>query len=170
MEAHLIEDNIVGSAYERLIDYAMRTSDAFLLAFIDRGGKLTSKQAEIRCQLASYRVKTRHNLMWPGITYGLVEGGIIAEESFVDIYRTSEELLPFLYEVGGLFNWVRPYPEDLCFFRKGACWLSNTAHERVAEILCQTEEDTMLLPSIGMQYRRTPNCDPTMYIEEYTLD
>lgn len=170
MEMHFIEENPMGDVYKNLVDYAMRTSDAFMLVYRANGrGELTDKQKEIRPCLAPYRLKTRHNLMWPGIIYRGFEGCIFDENSYIDIYRTSDELLPLLYEPGGLFNWSRDYPDDLCFFRKGECWLTTTGHEKIGYIACQTKEDETILSLIGVRHKIT-NCTPELFFEEYKLD
>lgn len=53
------------------------------------------------------------------------------------IYYVSfvEDTIGFFMVSQGLFQWKYPeLPEDLCFYRKGKCFLRTVAHENICEI------------------------------------
>jgi|GEM_PF-5412653 len=59
-----------------------------------------------------------------------------------------------------LFAWQLPfYPEDLCLFSKGKCWLETIAHEKLGYIYDDSEETKEFLRSIGVEFDEYPPVD-----------
>lgn len=176
METHILTGEIKGDTYRKFIQYLVETSDTFMLVFLDpplpKGskGKINyyEETAKTRKLLAPYLIKSRKNTVWPGTVQG--DGDIsLTRDDYIDIYRASLDLLPFLFKPDDIHNWVPPYPQDLCFFRKGYCWMDNTVHERMTSIHCQTEEDARLLDRLGVRHDVYKNWPTELFYENYTL-
>lgn len=195
------------TVYEKLIDYALSKSDAFMLVnarredycdvrnlkfILDERGKFENEiqyqiylksfekfKAEIliRAQifeesskpflqkLQSYLVKVRHKPEeWPSTKCGDRSDKINFD---INLYKVCREVRAYLLEPEGLYHWIYPYfPEDLCFFKDGYCWLSTSAHERNASIYTNNKDDLQDLENLGLKFKYKEQ-EIKMFYEEY---
>lgn len=103
-------------------------------------------------KLKPYLVKVRHKPEeWPSTKCGDSSDKINFD---INVYKVCSEVRPYLLEPGGLFHWISPYyPEDLCFFNDGYCWLSTSAHERNAEIYTNNKDNLQVLKDLGLKFK-----------------
>lgn len=137
-----------GKIYEKLIEYAMQTTDAFMFVCCNyyNSKQYAQKAAKMRKQLAPLSIKRRHNPKWPGT--------IINSDKYnynICFYHSHSMAVPVLKEPGHSFGWIYPdFPEDLAFFRKGSCWMTTVAHEEMLWFTNETKEDVEFLKSLGL--------------------
>ena len=56
-----------------------------------------------------------------------------------------------------LYNWMYPnLPEDLCFYKKGKCFLKSVAHEKLCWIYAEEEDEKRALKKIGLKFIELP--------------
>ncbi|MCO1604737.1 hypothetical protein [Desulfosporosinus nitroreducens] len=194
------------TVYEKLIDYALSKSDAFMLVLrrqfdcdINDFEFILLKQEEfenqmqyqkylksceksqkemlIRAQiykerkkpfllkLQPYLIKVRHKPEeWPSTMCGDRSNKINFD---INLYKVCREVRAHLLEPEGLFHWIYPYfPEDLCFFNDGYCWLSTSAHEGDAEIYTNNKDDVQVLKDLGLKFKYKDK-EIKMFYEEY---
>jgi hypothetical protein len=101
-------------------------------------------------EINPFLVKSRcYPTIWPGVAT------VFDENTSVDIniYKICEEVKPYLYKAGGLFNWVYPYfPDDLSFFKNGYCWFYTVSHENYANIYVNNQQDIKNLLKLGIEF------------------
>ena len=185
------------NVYNKLIEYALAKSDAFMLITIrylshwenefksaeSINPEFKEKLWQIKKQcmldqkifaektepflkkLHPYRLKQRHTpVEWPS-THCLGKSGNVDYD--ISVFQACKAIQPYLLEPGGLFQWKYPhFPEDLCFFYGGYCWLSTSAHERSAEIYVSTQEEVEEIKQLGLDLRCIEE-DFTLFYEEY---
>lgn len=140
--------------YAKLIEYAIETCDVFM--FVTRN---YNKDNEYMIKMDSflhaskpYIKKIRHNgdvfTEWPP-TKSLdnrIDRNII-------FLRCDFNLKGMLLEPERLYSWQYPYyPEDLCFFRKGHCWLTSCAHEEFSFVITEDKSEYNYLESLGIKW------------------
>lgn len=194
------------TVYERLIDYALAKSDAFMLVTSRHYSDLKDFEFTINKQddfenemqyqdylnsfenfkkkifldaqifeestkpflqkLQPYLVKERHKPEeWPSTKCGENNSDKIHFD--INVYKVCKQVRRYLLEPKGLFHWIHPYfPEDLCFFKDGFCWISTSAHERKAEIYTKEEDDTKVLKNLGLKFKSEKK-ETRMFHEEY---
>lgn len=132
-----IYEDIGGEDYKRLIDYLFKRSDAFMLVYFryTRNESIKALTKKIKTALAPFRIKIRHNPVWPTT--------ISSDKHYHDIivYRSAPETRQYLDLVDHIFGWEYYNPIDLCFFKDGYCMFSVTAHEEFATIYFKDDED-----------------------------
>lgn len=134
--------------YEKLIDYALQTTDAFMFVCCNyyNGQKYSKKAAAMRKQLAPLSIKRRNDPKWPG-----TEIYSTKYKYLICFYHSDPNAAEVLKEPGRSFGWVYPeFPEDLAFFRNGKCWMTTVAHEEMLWFTGETQEDIAFLESIGL--------------------
>ncbi|MCB8818852.1 hypothetical protein [Desulfosporosinus shakirovi] len=197
-------------AYEKLIDYALGKSDAFMLvtarqesyadlknfkySFLGREefenemhyqrylkscekiqeemlgrAQIFEKSTKPYLEkLQPYLIKVRNKPEeWPSTMCG-----DDSKEIHVDIntYKVCREVRSYLLEPAGLFHWLRPFfPEDLCFFKDGYCWLSSSAHESFAEIYIDNEDEVESLKTLGLKFKCEKK-EIQMFYEDYSRE
>lgn len=202
-----ILDEPRATVYEKLIDYALSKSDAFMLVsaryednFDVKNFRYTLAEREkfeseieyqeylesfekFKAQLLSsaqiyedsakpflqklqpFLIKVRHKPEeWPSTKCGDNSGKINFD---INLYKVCREVRAHLLEPEGLFHWQYPYfPEDLCFFKDGYCWLSTSAHERDASIYTNNKDDVQELENMGLKFKYKEQ-EINMFYEEY---
>jgi len=75
----------------------------------------------------------------------------------IKVIELKEELLGPLKAIGGLYDWKYPnFPEDLCFFSKGKCFLKSVAHEKYCFIYTEDKLEKKILKKIGLKFIELP--------------
>jgi hypothetical protein len=127
--------DVRGTAYERLIDYAMERSDTFMLGVhewvTENRGIHTDTEilfAELLQQLKPFLVSTHAYEEIRGIHPIAYTQGTFYRYKCMPM---TGELLK--QAVSSLFSWIHPkLPEDLCFQNAdGEDWIINIAHKRI---------------------------------------
>jgi len=73
------------------------------------------------------------------------------------VIKLTPFVLGMLCCASGLFAWKMPfYPEDLCLFKNGKCWLETIAHEKLGYIYDDSEETKEFLRSIDVEFEEHP--------------
>jgi len=206
-----ILDEPESTVYEKLIDYALAKSDAFMLItsrqmtlrqLKETGFKFSlAKQADFENEmkykeylnnfkefekeilvreqifeesaepflqrLRPYLIKERHKpTEWPSTKF-CSDSDSDKTKFDINVYKVCKQVRRYLMEPNGLFHWIYPYfPEDLCFFKDGYCWLSTSAHERDAEIYTNNEDEVQVLKNLGLKFKYKEQ-DIKMFHEEY---
>ncbi|MCV9951263.1 hypothetical protein [Paenibacillus sp. BT-177] len=147
--------DVRGTAYERLIDYAMKRADTFMLVVHkwvteDEDG-LSDKEVvfkELLQRLNSFLLSTH--------SYEEMRGKHSIAYTAGTFYRyqcTPEAGKILKRAASSLFSWVHPkLPEDLCFQNAdGEDWIMNIAHERIGRLNMDKEaadELEKLIPGV----------------------
>ena len=67
-----------------------------------------------------------------------------------------------------LYNWIPPlYPEDLCFYSRGECFLQSIAHENICRIFTDRDSDVYILKKLGFLLSEIPKKPKLSYILKY---
>jgi len=86
-------------------------------------------------------------------------------------FKFDNPIKDYLLENCNFYQWLNPkYPEDVCFFKNGHCWLYSVAHEDYCCIYCETKEEFEYLKSIGIEFDEEEFAAPDknrLYYEEY---
>jgi len=139
--------------YERLIKYALKTSDAFMFVICNYGGDSLFEERILPFikELEPLLIKNRMNdPRWPG-----TEASEEIHRYKIHFYRSDPSALKTLLRPISLYNWQYPYfPEDLCFFRDGYCWFSTTAHEELSCIYVKDDQELNQLYDIGVTFKK----------------
>lgn len=70
----------------------------------------------------------------------------------------TENTIWFLMLGLGLYNWVYPnLPEDICFYKKGKCFLKSISHEKRCCIYTDDIYDKLILRKIGLKLIELPH-------------
>lgn len=163
-----IEPN--GQIYKKLIEYSIETCDTFMF-FICNYEQIDNYREKMSCFLAMLKPllkKTRHNgvkvTCWPGS-----KSWDNRFERDIMFYRSDKSAIETLLRPTGLYQWQYPdYPEDICFFRNGYCWLTTSAHEGLAYIITNDKSEYNKLESIGVVFKQKEYEDtPSIFFEEY---
>lgn len=154
--------------YNKLIDYAIKNSDAFMFVTCDFDKDINYKQKVIPFvkDLEPYIIKIRHNKIWPG------QERLGRQKHNIYLFRMCEEVKEKLLEPNGLYKWRYPnYPEDLSFFRDGRCWLTSIAHEDFSYIYEKDIEEVNKFKEIGIEfeYFNIPEEECEFFYEEYKI-
>ncbi|OEH93642.1 leucine-rich repeat domain-containing protein [Bacillus solimangrovi] len=153
-----------GSAYRRLIDYAIEHTAQFMIVI--REDMLTHKSCdEVFSQLAPFLVRTErcHKLMEQlSVAYSY--------EGTIYFYDCTEESAKVLKSVANrLGDWQHPHlPEDLSFLdSEGQEWLINIAHEQIRKINVSEEQAEMISSEIeGVFLKGNFNADFERFIDD----
>lgn len=136
-----------GENYKSLIQIAFDACDIFL--FI-KHSQLSYNQSfdKVVKELESDFICCKEQNEWPGT--------ISVPTATVYYFHTSEKSKEILKDItDSLFNWRAPnLPDDLCFLKGEKHWLVNTSHERICDILTESESELEQLKRInGLIYR-----------------
>ena len=136
--------------YDKLLKYALKNCDAFMLVLCNyyKDPLYQERVVQFEKKLEPLLIKSRNNRSWPG-TEGPDEG----RQYKINFYRCHPSARESLFQPLSLYNWLYPYfPEDLCFFIQGYCWLRTTAHEEIGEIFLRDEQERRILQSMGIHF------------------
>lgn len=159
--------DIKAQEYKRLLGYAMKTSDAFMLVYFSqkKGGRLSRDVNKIKQGLKPYRIKKRHNPDWPSTTSLDKRNKYI-----IEVYKSSLDVMDILLKPDSLFSWMPPhFPEDLSFFSHNKCWLSTSAHGKYLDVFIRTPEDYDTFTSLLSVYEENDVESSDMFYEEYSI-
>lgn len=79
--------------------------------------------------------------------------GTSNNHSVMNIYRCNKYTLKALQNFENVFlSMETDFPEDICFYRKNAVWLSTVSHEKLAFVYKETEEDMKFFKNKGILY------------------
>lgn len=121
-------------------------------------------------KLDPYMIKKRNfPTEWPGTQVIFYDNNTDVD---ICVYKMCEEVKKFLLEPKGIFKWKYPYfPEDLCFFKDGECWLETTAHDEFGIIYTNDFEDIETLKNIGVNFDYTERNEKEidLFHEDYNL-
>jgi hypothetical protein len=117
---------------------------------VDQGGERTAACSDFFEQLANHTLSVEVTAVWPGTIrgHGNEDGESIktALHTF-QLNKSSASLLASY--TNGLYDWISPLPEDLCFFDvNGSVWMTSTAHERDAYMTLPPNEVAVILSEI----------------------
>lgn len=77
--------------------------------------------------------------------------GHLCETFKIDARRTQTR--DFLLSADSIFSWRYPlFPEDVCFFREGKCWLRTVAHEKLLFAKNISETEAEQLENCGIKF------------------
>ena len=113
-------------------------------------------------KMEPFLLKSRHDSQWAA--------GISYDRNFyftINYYRFCKQTLSYVLEPKSLFRWNGPtYPEDICFFREGECWMSCCSHERFAVI---TSANPLVETFVEQKVRciKEDDADLAPYYEKY---
>lgn len=161
-----IYKDVCGNDYKRLIDYLFNRSDAFMLVYFKytQNEKLKPLTRRIKTGLAPYKIKIRHNTVWPTT--------ISSDKHYHDIvvYKTSLEARQYLDLIDHIFGWEYYNPIDLCFFKDGYCMFAVTAHEEFATIYFEDDEDTSKISDLIEKYAEKEKFEKKwLFYEDYKI-
>lgn len=152
-EMRFIEKEPTDEVYKKLIEYSVETCDAFMFVTCnyDENGDYKSNMDRYSEKFLPLMVKNRTNgkiiTEWPGTQ------SAIRKQLSIMFFRCAPQLIDVLLMPEGLYRWRYPsFPEDLCFFRKGECWLTNCAHEQFSYIITKDDSEYKLLESMGIKF------------------
>lgn len=138
--------------YVKLIQYAIQTCDVFMFVICNYYNlpDYNTKMNRFLERLNPLLLKTRHNGLkstsWPGS-----ESWDLRHERNIMFFKNDQSAIDTLLRPKSLFNWLyHDYPEDLCFFRNGQSWLTSSAHERMAYIIADAENEISTIESMGV--------------------
>lgn len=139
-------ENISGEKYKEFLHIAIDSSDAFSImirypkspetlfgfnkGFYKEAIDYIKTMKQWRAAMQANLLKSRHDSQWAsGISYD-------PNYAFtIDYYKFNTDTLPFVMQPQSLFGWNGPlFPEDICFFKKGYCWMTTTTHETFASV------------------------------------
>jgi len=72
-----------------------------------------------------------------------------------NIYNVAfhRDLIEVICSVRGLYNWIYPYfPEDLCFYKNGKCFLESIAHEKECWVYTEDDAEIKALEKLGLKF------------------
>ncbi len=149
MKEFCLEEFESQEQYREFIKYMLVHSEFFsMVYFKHRENEPLKKNVKIlRDSLKKYKIYSENTQEWPN-TVTLDETNIYR----IVFYLSKVECLDTLIQVKGLYEWDYPQaPMDLCFYKNGYCWLAITAHEEMAYIYTDNEEEVEELKSIGVR-------------------
>lgn len=111
-------------------------------------------RTELFCQeIEPFRIKIRHNPVWPSTKVGGTRRKSLVPDFDICVYRSCQEIKPFLLRVSRLYEWMYPYfPEDLCFFKEHKCWFYTCSHEERSYILADSVFEVKTLADMGIEF------------------
>ena len=81
-------------------------------------------------------------------------------ENKIYVVKLNSETLKKLLSKNSLFSWgLQSWPEDLCLFKNGKCWLETVAHEKSGYIYDNSEETKALLREMNVEFDEYPPLD-----------
>lgn len=134
--------------YKALLSFAVSRCESFSLIWRYR---LSSKNVtdNILNSLGPFLVTEEETREWPGTQ-------LLKAKATIRHYQCTPEVLPILYSINGLYQWLHPkYPEDLVFYLKnGESWLTSISHEReswISDTSLTAEELLRAIPTLRIQ-------------------
>jgi len=162
------EQDVQGTDYKKLMEYAVKTSDAFMLVYFSFGRrrKYSSTVKQIKKALKPYRIKERYDTQWPSTTSMDIDNTYV-----IEVYRSNVETLDILCEPRSLFSWLNPtFPEDIAFFHRNRCWFLTCAHEHFLRVFLRSQEDEEIVrPLLAKCEEETVRSSADLYCEEYDV-
>ncbi|AET68294.1 hypothetical protein Desor_2754 [Desulfosporosinus orientis DSM 765] len=137
----------IGEDYRSLIQFAFDVCDTFLFIKHSQRSYNQSFDKVVR-ELESDFIYCKEQNQWPGT--------ISVPTAMVYYFHTSEKSKGIIKNItDSLFNWNAPnLPDDLCFLKGDKQWLVNTSHERLCDIITESESELEQLKTInGLIYR-----------------
>ena len=172
--------NVKGKQYDVLIDYMLKECDVFTFCLPNFGKQVVisqkiqdikkSSDIIIDCveyldggsEFAKYKKKVLprmnkiydHKLkVYYSVKYG---SSLYGSEREIYIIRIDSSLDRTFFKNKGLFDWRFPkFPEDLCFYKSGKCFMETVAHEQLCFFYSDDKEIQIFLDSIGVGYCET---------------
>ena len=147
-----IEKEPQNRVYERLLEYGLETCDT-LMFFTCNYYCLKNYNGNMNKFLSSFLPllkKSRHNEMqsteWPGTV-----SADNRHERNIMFFKCDLSIKDLLVKPKRLYAWMYPdFPEDLCFFREGNCWLTSSAHEQFSYVITNDRHEFDILESMGI--------------------
>ncbi len=166
MKAVYSEQDVQEPNYTRLIEYALATSDAFMLVYVFTGWRrqLCAKARRIKLALRPYRLKRRYDSQWPATES-------MGDNYMIEVYRSRPEVMDILREPGSLYAWFPTvFPQDIAFFRQNRCWFFTCAHERFLWAYFQPpQDDAAISPLLGAVDIEKYKSIEELYYEDYQI-
>lgn len=178
-EFSIDEHDIKGEAYKIFIRYALEYSDTFTFcipnfnylrvtdtnkAFLDKEDIADSKSRTNIKDNEDFKIYKRN--VQPFLN--VIENQIIAtynntvyngqiynydSEIYVAEIKDIDKCFEFLTSADSLFSWkANKYPEDICFFANGYCWLQSIAHEGDCFVYINDSQTLQKLKDMGLKF------------------
>jgi len=173
------EHDITGENYRHFIKYALEQSDVFTfcipnfeyLRVTDKNRFFADEEDIADCAtptnikdneyFKAYKqnVKPLLNIIEDQIiiTYNETAYHDQIRNHDMEIYivgiKDFDKCFEFLTSAGSLFSWrADKYPEDICFFNNGCCWLQSIAHEGYCFVMLDDAEIQQKLKDMGLKF------------------
>jgi hypothetical protein len=131
--------------YQKLIQYAFKTCNTFLLS-MDVKILTYYPEPKILKTLAPFKIKEMKSLYYPQINY-------YNDDAMVYFFECNEATKTIIFQaVKGLYEWRHPdLPEDLTFLDdNGKVWMDSISHECMATINEKSNDEADLIREIGI--------------------
>jgi len=160
-------EGIENEEYVKFIQYALDTSDYFMLVYSRKKQEGFKKSMKIiKKDLHKLKVKSQFRFYWAG-TEVCPDNHWEYQVSF---YRAEESALQSLLSVNSLFEWDWPsHPQDLSFYRSDQCWFYSVSHERMAIVVMHTPQEVEFLQQLTLIDAKEDYVDSDWIIEEEWL-
>lgn len=135
--------------YRVFIEYALRVCDSFSVVF----------EKENR---ASYALQDQYQLIAENVFSKVSRAvhpdtGTLLDDSDICYVKVNEAIRFFLLQSSDWRDWNgESLPEDLCFYRNGALWLSYISHEGMLRICHETADDLLFLKNNHIVFNTIP--------------
>lgn len=168
-----VKQKIEKQTYEKLLKYVFQKCD--VVSFVTRTDKIKLNfDAKEKLKILEQNLFEKYHKYFIG---NKEEDWVKENNSVFNVYyithfyRLGNELKEYLLSNKNLYNWLEPkYPEDICFYKNGYCWLYSVTHEEICDIYCENEEEYEYLKSIGIEFvedKFVPTPKEELYYEEY---
>lgn len=148
-----LDEEPKGVVYTKLIEHAIKTCDVFMFVTccFYNNNEYKLKMDSFLYEFKPYIKKIRHNrekyTEWPP-----TKSFDNRFERNIFFLSCDSSLKGVLLKPERLYGWLYPYyPEDLCFFRKGYCWLTSCAHEEFSFVITDDKSEYNCLESLGLK-------------------
>ena len=135
-----LESEENSSALMRIL---MNYCDSFSLVYFRYRENEKQKRETVRIKkiLSKYKINSKSVMEWPGTKQITNHMGHIYNLVTYRIESDMSNVLPFMDEVGSMWNWDYPdYPMDPCFYKNGLAMFFLTCHEKLSTIYLRKNE------------------------------
>lgn len=143
------------SHYDDVMAYAIKTCDSF--SVITKIVRPYSKRPP-RTIHDDLLIDLESNLLYQFV--GIRKwsnGGVRDNHTVMNLYQCNRGLYTQLMCLPNLLSFEKvQLPEDICFYRNNAVWLSTITHEKIAYLYAETKADLMFLEKLNIQYNINP--------------
>ena len=85
-------------------------------------------------------------------------------------YKTGDNIKEFLLKQKSLYTFLPPkLPEDLCFWKKGTCWMATSTHDKECFIYEENAKRIQQLKEIGLKFEEREVSKNDVPIEKHML-